>query len=308
MALSGSKDYSATRLQLINAALRKIGEYDQGEAPSGDEVDAAQFALNLMLKEWVADGADLFLRSEVTLFLQKDQQSYALGTAHATTDFVETSLTSAIGISQVTIPVDSTGMTAADFVGIKMDDNSIHWTTIVSVDSGAQITIADGIDDTAASGNKVYAYTTKAGRPQKLLYAYRRDTSSNDTEVSLIGENEYQRQSNKGSSGPPVEIWYRPTLTTGTLKVWPVDGGKSFDKLVLISQYLPDDLDAQGDNAQFPIEWHNAIVWNLAFELAPEYGIGGRELRDLASVANNKLTKALDYDVENADVRFVMEA
>lgn len=309
MALSGSKDYSITRANIIEAALRKIGDYDQGETVPGDEVSAASLSLNLMVKEWVARGIDIWLRDEITLFLQPDQQSYALGTDHATASYVETTLSAAEASGQTVISVtSSTGMTAADNVGIKMDDDTIHWTTIVSVDSATQITITVATDDDAASGNKVYAYTTKAGRPTKIVYAYRRDVNDIDNEVSLIGESQYRSQSNKGSSGPPVEAWYQPTMTTGTLYVWPVDGGASWDKLILIAQYYPDDFDAASNNPQFPIEWGNTLVWNLAAELASEYGVPEREQARLWQIANFKLNELLDYDVENASVKFEMDS
>jgi hypothetical protein len=311
MAVSGSKDFAITRSDIIEGALRKLGIYDAGDSVSGgDETTTAAKALNLMVKALVTRGADLFLREEVTLFLQPQTQSYSLGTsgsAHATASFVETTLSAAEASGQTVISVtSSTGMTAADNVGIKMDDDSIHWTTIVSVDSSTQITITTATDAAASSGNKVYAYTTKADRPQKLLYAYRRDTSALDTEVSIIGETEYRRQSNKSSEGPPVEIWYHPTLTSGTLYVWPVDGGSTWDKLIFVSQYLPDDFDSASDNPEFPIEWGECLVYNLADRLAPEYGIPSRERRDLKTEAEFMLAEMLAYDVENADVQFVM--
>ena len=78
MATSGSKDYSITRANIIEAALRKIGTYDQGETISGNETSAAAVALNLMVKEWAARGIDIWLRDEITLFLQPDTKSYAL--------------------------------------------------------------------------------------------------------------------------------------------------------------------------------------------------------------------------------------
>ena len=308
MALSGSKNYSITRANIIESALRKIGGYDQGESIPGDETSAADMALNLMVKEWTARGVDLWLRDEITLFLQPDQQSYALGTANATASYVETTLSAAEASGQTVISVtSSTGMTAADVVGIKMDDDTIHWSTISTVDSGTQITIADATDDDAASGNKVYAYTTTAGWPTRIIHAYRRDTSGYDTEVALIGENEYRSQSNKASNGPPVMAWYQPTMTTGTLYVWPVDGGDTWDKLVLIAQYYPDDFDAASNNPEFPIEWGNALTWGLAAELASEYGVPEREQARLWRIAEHKLNTMLDYDVENASVQFAMD-
>ena len=310
MAVSGSKNYAITAADIVAGALRKIGEYDQGETIPGDEDAAAKVALNLMVKAWVAKGADLFLRQEVTLFLQPQTLSYSLGSSgssHATTSFVETTLSAAEASGQTVISVtSSTGMTAADNVGIKMDDDSIHWTTIVSVDSSVQITITTATDDDAASGNKVYTYTTKADRPQRLLYAYRRDTSSLDTEVAIIGENEYRRQSNKTSEGPPVEVWYHPTLDNGTLYTWPVDGGSTWDKLIYISQTLPDDFDTSANNPEYPIEWGQALVWGLAAQLGYEYGLPDRELKRNTTIAEVELNTMLDYDVEGADVQFVM--
>jgi hypothetical protein len=309
MAVSGSKDYSITRANIIEAALRKIGEYDAGEAVPGDETAAADSALNLMVKAWVVRGADIWLRDEITLFLQKDTQVYALGTAHATrTIAAETTLSAAATSGATSLSVaDSTGMTAADNLGVKLDDNSIHWDTIVSVDSTTAITITTGLASAAASGKKVYAYTTKAGRPTKIVYAFRRDRNDIDNEVAIIGQKEYLRQSNKGSSGPPVEIWYQPTLTTGSLHVWPVVPGANWDKLILTAQYYPDDFDAASDNPEFPIEWGQALVYGLADKLASEYGVPLNERKMLKAEAEFELQEALAYDSENASVIFSMD-
>lgn len=310
MAVSGSKNFAITRSDIISGALRKLGVYDQGEAVDGDETDSASFALNLMVKEWIAEGADIFLRTESTLFLQPNTTNYALSTDHITDSYVETTLSAAEASGQTIISVtSSTGMTAADNVGIKMDDDTIHWSTIASVDSSTQITINDATDDDAASGNKVYAYTTKSDRPNKIIYAYRSDKNGFDTEINIIGEAEYRRQSNKTAEGPPVEIWYNPqgNQSTGKIWVWPVDGGADVDKIVLIGQVVPDDFDASSDNADFPIEWGNALVWGLAAELASEYGIPEREQGRIWQIAQHKLETQLNYDVENANVKFVLD-
>jgi hypothetical protein len=308
MAISGSKNYSITRANIIEAALRKTGNYDQGESISGDETNAADVALNLMVKEWVARGIDIWLRDEITVFIQNDTKVYNLGTAHAARSYVETTTTAAVSAAGTVWQVtSSTGMTAADNIGLKLDDNSIHWTTIVSVDSAVQVTVTTGPATVSANGKRVYAYTTKAERPTKIVSAFRRDSNDYDTEVSIIGEAEYFLQSNKASSGPPVEVWYQPTMTTGSLYVWPVDGGANYDKIVLSVHYYPDDFDSASDNPQFPIEWGNALVWNLAAELASEYGLPEKEQGRLWQIAEFKLNELLDYDVENASVEFTLE-
>jgi hypothetical protein len=308
MAVSGSKDYSITRAKIIEGALRKLGVYDQGGSVSGDETSAAAQALNLMVKEWVARGIDIWLRDEVTLFLQPGTQSYSLGSAYMTASYVETTLSSAASTSATNLSVtSSTGMTAGDNIGIKLDNDNIHWDTIASVGSSTQVTITSGLASAAASGKKVYAYTTTAGRPTKIVSAYRRDKNGIDTHVEVIGEAEYRSLSNKSSEGPPVCVWYQPTLTTGTLYVWPVDGGANWDRIALSAQYYPDDFDAASDNPQFPIEWGNVLTWSLAAELASEYGIPAQEQRTLWQTAEFKLSELLAYDVENASVEFGLE-
>ena len=311
MATSGSKNFSITRADIIGSALRKLGVYDSGESTSGDDTSNASLALNMMVKEWVVRGADLFLRETQTLFLQPDTRKYALNTDEITADtYIETTLSAAEASGQTVIGLTTTtGMTAADRIGIKMDDNTIHWTTIVSVDSSIQATITTATDDEAASGNKVYTYTNKASVPQKILYAFRSDTSGHDTEITIIGENEYNRQSNKTANGPPVEIWYnrKGNQATGELFVWPDNGGKTWDKIVMVANILPDDFDAGSDNPDFPVEWSNCLVWGLAAELASEYGISEREQARIWSTSEFKLSELLSYDSENADVIFAMD-
>lgn len=309
MAVSGSKNYSITRANIVEAALRKLGVYDQGESISGNETAAAAVSLNLMVKEWVARGIDIWLRDEITLFLQPDTQSYALGTTHATrTVTADTTLrtTEALGATIIGV-TSSSGMTAADNIGIKLDDNTIHWDTIATVDSSTQVTITTGIASASSVGKKVYTYTTKAERPIKILSAFRRDKNDIDTMVDIIGEDDYFQQSNKKSDGPPIEIWYQPTLTTGTLYVWPDDGGANWDRIIMSAQFYPDDFDSASDNPQFPIEWGNTLVWNLAAELASEYGLPEKEQGRLWQIAEHKLNELLAFDTENSSVEFGLE-
>ncbi len=311
MAVSGSKNYSITAADIIKGGLINIGVYDQGETISGEDTSTALFRLNLLVKELVADGADLFLRTESILFLQPNTQSYALTTDEITDTITgETTLSSAEASGQTVLSVtSSTGMTAADRVGIKMDDNTIHWTTIVSVDSATQITITTATDDDAASGNKVYAYTTKSDKPNKILYAFRRDINDFDTEVTIVGQNEYSRQSSKKSDGPPVELFFNPQGNQSTAKVyvWPDNGGKNWDKLVLITQVYPDDFDATGNAPDFPIQWGLTLMWLLSAEIMSGYGLTEKEQARIWQIANYKKDKMLSYDIENASVIFSLE-
>lgn len=306
MAVSGSKNFTITRTEILGAALRKVGEFDSGSPiPPEDYTDAA-LALNLMVKEWAARGVDVPWRETITLFLQPNTQSYAIGLsgAHATTSYLDTTLATDEASSSTSLGLTSTaGMSLNDHIGVKLDDGTIHWSTITNVGG---TTIASGLASAASAGNAVYAYTTKANRPQKILFAYRRDAYGQDSEITLIGEGQYRGLSNKGAAGPVNQVYYQPTLTNGTLFVWPANA-YGVDKLILIAQPLVDDFDESGNNPHFPIEWANAIIWNLACELAPEYGVAVKERIALRAEAGEKLETLLNYDVENASVVFGRE-
>jgi hypothetical protein len=304
MATSGAKNFSVTRNQIIYAAMKKAGVYQTGEIPSAEEVADASFALNVMVKEWTVKGVDVPWREEITVFVQPGRQSYSLGPAgdHVTHDYIETTLSVAASAADTTIALALTsGMTAADHIGIKLDDGSIHWSTIVTV--GTTL-ISSGLPSAASEGNAVYVYTNKANRPQRILWAYRRDTNGIDTPVTLIGEEAYRLLANKSASGPVNQIHYQATLDNGTLFVWPTSGS---DKLVLISQTLIDDFNAANNNPQLPVEWSNALIWGLAADIGTEYGMTLKDVFGLKSLADEKLATLLDYDVENASVIFGRE-
>jgi hypothetical protein len=300
VAVSGSKTFTVTRTDIVNAAMRKVGAYDAGDAASADESADAVLALNLMIKEWSARGIDVPWRETVTLFLQPGQQSYQIGPTgdHATSSYVETTLSSDASAAATTLSLTSTtGLTAADYIGIKLDDGSIHWTSIVVA---ATTSITAGLASLASAGNAVYAYTTKANKPQRIVYAFRRE-NGNDTPVMLTGDTDYRGLSSKAAEGRVTQAFYQPSFDDGTLYVWPTSGP---DKLILICQPLVDTFASPSNNPQFPIEWGNAIVWNLASEIAPEYGIGLKERMLLKAEAKEKLETVLDYDVENSSVVF----
>ena len=80
MATSGSSDYSVTRDQIINGALRIVRAYTIGEsAAEPEQKEHANEALNLLLKNLSVEGMMLWTQTEGELYLAKGQSSYAVG-------------------------------------------------------------------------------------------------------------------------------------------------------------------------------------------------------------------------------------
>jgi len=79
MSRSGSYDFTLTRDELIQAALRLLGVGHRGESVPASEIEDASQALNIMLKAWQADGLQLWKREEKSITLTASKRVYTLG-------------------------------------------------------------------------------------------------------------------------------------------------------------------------------------------------------------------------------------
>ena len=81
MATSGSVNYTVTRDDVIKRALRIVGAIGQGETPQTTAVTEAAQALNELVKEWIADGLQLWKYSTTfAITMVAGTSSYNIGT------------------------------------------------------------------------------------------------------------------------------------------------------------------------------------------------------------------------------------
>lgn len=304
MATSGSIDFKSTRQTLIEDAMYMIEALGVGETLSSEDMSLGSRTLNRMLKAWTADGIQLWKTSTATVFLEKGQKEYTLGSSsgdQASESVVNTTLGAAEASGQTVITVtSSTGMTAADIVGIVLDDDTIHWSTISSVDSSTQITIADATTGAAASGNRVYTYTTLLVKPMAIHHVLRRNSSNVDTEMGRLSYDDYQMQPTKSSSGTPTQYLVVPKTDTTKLFVWPAPENSNLTLEILFTKQL-EDMDANADDLDLPQEWEEAVIYNLAVRLAAFYN-KEEKLNGLAVMAQMAKEKALSWDNEQASI------
>jgi len=305
MATSGSTDFTRTRNELLNGALRLIGKSGRGKTASAADIDDAAEALELMVKAWQASGVHLWKLKEATLFVTKGTASYSLPGANCTLSYVETAMKVAGVATDLTIDVDSiTGLTTGDYIGIALDDGTSHWTTINGAPAGDTVTITDALPSAVAIDNKVYAYTTQIIRPLRVQDARRNDSS--DVPIEVVSRQEYYELPNKTTTGSVNQVYYDPQLTTGSLKIWPT-GSTAIDKVGLTLMMPIEDFDSSNINADFPQEWLRAIKWNLAADLGPEYGLDLRRQTYIDARARMFLEDVSDFDAEGGSVYFEVE-
>lgn len=303
MTTSGSVDFTMTANQLVTASFKKLGIIAAEQPIQAHMMQDGTQALNLMLKSWQAQGLHLWLNEEGIVFFDVGKTDYLLGPSgdEATTldDFVGTATTSALSASTVVIPVSSSsGMTANDKVGIKLDNGTRQWSTISSVDSSTQITIADGLSSAAASGNTVFTFTDLIDRPLRVLSA-RRKTYGDDNEIqtSKWARQEYFDQVNKESQGAFINWYYSPLLTNGRFYIWQT--ASNADDYARITFERPiEDIDVSTETLDIPVEWLDTVIYNLSARLTDDYKVPQQREDRIILKATELLEQSLGFDEE----------
>ena len=315
MGTSGSVNYNQTRNEIIQDAFQLIGAYGVGRTIDAEDQSFAASMLNKMVKAWQAQGIHLWAKEEGVLLVADNTGEYTLGSgatdARATlaSDFVISELTSAHSASDTTIEVDSTtGMAASDIVGIVLDDDTVDWTTIVSVDSSTQITITTGLTSAAADNNNVYTFTSRINKPLRL-HSMRRvtgiDSGATSTLSSIpmlqLSHQEFFDLPSKTINGLPTHFYYNPNISTGKLYMWPRPNDPEMRFNFTFSRML-EDFDASTDNPDFPVEWLECLTYQLAVRIAPAYGKDKKLIATIGPLASSMLQNMLDWDTENTSV------
>lgn len=276
MASSGSANFTVNRNQIINLAGLGSGILGIGRVASAEDTDTASRLLNLIVKQWMgksdfAPGLKQWTRKRAFLFPEKGEHEYTLGTSgdHATASYSQTTTDAAEAIGQTVISVTSTsGMTAADNIGIRCDDGSIHWSTISSFVTNDTVTIASALTVAAATASTVYWYTSKITMPLSFISIRRMDTSSNETAIVPMTLMEYEEGiGNKTNDGDPSRYLYERGVTTGKL-FFDLEISDTTDVYLLTYLRPIEDFDTGTDTPDYPQEYERPLVGQLAIDWA----------------------------------------
>lgn len=304
MSRSGSYNFSMNRDEIIRDALLDINVINDNQAIPGRVYEHAVRKLQSMIKAWQAEGLQLWNRRQATLFTAYQDYQYSISNTgdHCANTYVDTTISADEASGQTVLSVtSSTGMTAADNIGIELDSGTRQWTTIVSVDSATQITITAALTGAAASGNTVIAYTNKiSDRPLRILDARTIDLENNKSSVQmeLIGYDQYFNIPVKTTDGRPINGYYDKLLDAGVLYVYPRPN--NVNELVEFTYHEAiEDVDSATDNFDVPVEWTEALTLGLEARLCPKYG-KFQELQTIKMLADEakKIVTEFDNDEE----------
>lgn len=109
-----------------------------------------------------------------------------------------------------------------------------------------------------------------------------------------------------GSTGIPVNYKYQPKTNLGIFSVWPIpDSSVTSGTKIRLSYQSPFEYFTAGvDTPDFPEEWNNALIFQLASVLADEYGVSDMKLSRVMKQADIHLATALSGGTEEASMYF----
>ena len=268
MATSGSRNWIVTRNNIIYAALRKLGVKQSDNPPTVEEIQDATFALNALVTSWQNDDVHLWTVAEDIISLTASTLSYALGgtvlevhTPFFRRDDQDSPLNPLTREEYLSIPdKKATG----DPISIYADYQLANPTIYVWPRPTYGTTIVTGTD--------------------ALYYLCIEDHTSAAADHPITGANY-------------TTYWQVTTATPNT--TWGAGVAYHSDVIRYSKVLRLQDFDAAADNPDFPARWTQALIYGLASDLAPEFG-----LKDaLGQRAQYEYGRARRLNFDNTDLR-----
>lgn len=320
LATSGTTTFIETRNQIIFASLRKIGAIESGETPGAQMITDAALALNGIVKEWQATGIHVWTEQDLTLFLQPGQNQYSLGAGssdHFAQNWVQATLTADALITATVVALTSvSGIASTNNIGIILDAGNIFWTTVSGAPSGLNVTLAAPLPSQASSGAIAIVYATSFVRPLRIPAA-RRFNLPSLIENPLVGMSrlDYFNMPDKTNLGSINQFYYSPQIgqnggqynpgtPVGQFYVWPTPASPIVDCVKFTGLMPLQDFTNASQVGDFPQEWMSTLIYQLAVEIAPEYGVNQTDYALLLGRANEKLDRLMSWDREPESVYF----
>ena len=146
-------------------------------------------------------------------------------------------------------------------------------------------------------------------RPLKVIQGFYRNITSTpviDTPVMIVSKQEYNVLGSKFSTGTANTIFYDVKKLNGLLYVYltPDSNAQTNLQLHIIAQMPLNDITLATDIPDFPNEWMNCLVWNLADQLSLEYGVPMNARQEITQRAVAYTTLLSDWDVEASSTFF----
>jgi hypothetical protein len=273
MTTSGSYNFTLTRNQIIEEALRKIGRLGIGQIPSADEYRNASSLLNMIV---------LNLRGEGVLLYNSDFVSYPL-----------TASNKVLGSDGYDYECIRNHSLTADTIPITGAQSLSYWRKLTTSAASAPV-LGTGY---ASLGN-ITIQTSVVG-----ISDFRLRDNTDIYDLSPITQKQYQTYniSDSNNDGIPTDIFFE-RRSSSRIFLYPFPDKATYLLEGFVYRY-PQDFDLGSNTPDFFGEWYLHLVSALAYELAPSAGIFGQPLSDIRLQMNEAKIKANGANSEKGDLQ-----
>lgn len=307
MTITNTDTFTVTRDEIINASLRLLGVIGTGETAGTEDYTNCSQALNIMIKSWAKKGFPLWVTQELSIPMITGINPYPLGptAGYLTSESIVINNAGSGGIdgTYALSITDAGGGTGA--AGTYVISGGVLTTVTITAAGSSYVTPVVTFPSGSITG--VSVTTSVVGvtcpRPLRIVDAYIRDTSSNDTPMILISRQEYDILGDKSSQGVPNQFYYDDQLTTGQLYVYNVPAQNGYVMYAQI-QRMFFDMTTGTNNFDFPQEWFQALKWGLACEILAEYGVSLQMIPYFEQKATMYIEECFNWSQEEAGVFF----
>lgn len=315
MATSGTSTYTETKLQIIQAAFGVLAIYSEGMTISAFDLDRASNTLNAMMKAWNKN-PHLWTREEGVLFFAQYNYKYTLGNTQpstlATTAATKLSnlttvyLAADVPAGATNIPVSTvTGVQIGAYIGIVLANKSLMWTTTASFGVNNSINISSPLPSNATANGLVYSFVTPLTKPLSIknmrsVAGIDKGSTSTLTELPMeyMAYNDFQKIPVKTVNSYHVtQGTFNPNRLTSDIEVFPRPSDCSYRMYFTYARSLEDVVNS-AEELDVPTEWLEAVVWQLALRLAPQYGRLAA-MQAIVPIASTMLSDLNNWDNEN---------
>lgn len=136
------------------------------------------------------------------------------------------------------------------------------------------------------------SYTWGAGanintvRPNMVISVFIRDSNGLDSPVEIISEGTYKGIPVKTASSRPKYLYYNPAYPYGIIYLYPSPATAETLWLTSLKPFTEtSSFSDVGNTISFPSNYEEAIIYNLAIRLAPEYSVAVSD--EVASIASS---------------------
>lgn len=146
--------------------------------------------------------------------------------------------------------------------------------------------------------------TVNTVKPMKVTQAFRTPSGSIQSELNVYNRYDFSNLPTSSTiEGMPVNLYYQPLLTTGVIKLWPTPSDST--TTITVHYQAPfEDMDSSTDDFDFPAEYILALIYTVAWTLAPEYGVPPTDRTQLMKEAEKLKQEALSFGTEEGSIYF----